>query len=86
MKLINNAGAKLAGVVVSLDRQERGQGKFSAIQEVQQMYGVPVIAIARLEDLVCYLERTRDLGLDNSAAEIVDNINAYREQYGAIAA
>lgn len=85
-KLIKNAGAELAGVVVSLDRQEKGQGELSAIQEVQQMYGVPVIAIARLEDMVRYLERARDMGLDSSAAEIVDNINAYREQYGTIAA
>jgi orotate phosphoribosyltransferase len=64
------------GVIVALDRMERGIGALSAVQEVEQSYNVPVISIATLDDLVSYLQSdprfTRDL-------EAVDK---YRQQYG----
>ncbi len=76
-RLIADAGATLAGVVVALDRQERGQGDLSAVAEVQERHGVPVIAVAGVKELVHYLEyECKDTG--NAAA-----IRAYRAQYGA---
>ena len=75
MEIIEAAGAKPAGVVIALDRQERGKGDKSAIQEVEQDYGIPVAAIAKLEDLVSYLAQTSD-------SEHLANIRAYRDEYG----
>lgn len=75
MDIIEAAGAKPAGVVIALDRQERGKGETSAIQEVEQDYGIPVAAIARLENLVSYLAQSSD-------SEHLDNIRAYRAEYG----
>lgn len=74
--IIDAAGASLAGVAISLDRQERGQGDTSAIQEVEQQYGVGVISIATLTDLVNYLAQQPD-----KTAEL-EAIQAYRGQYG----
>jgi orotate phosphoribosyltransferase len=75
MDIIQGAGATPAGVIIALDRQERGQGDTSAIQEVEQDYGIPVAAIARLEDLVSYLAQTSD-------SEHLEKIRAYRNRYG----
>ncbi len=75
MQIIEASGAQPAGVVIALDRQERGKGERSAIQEVEADYGIPVAAIVRLEHLVAYLEQKGD-----SAG--VGKIQAYREQYG----
>jgi orotate phosphoribosyltransferase len=75
MDIIEAAGAKPAGVVIALDRQERGKGDKSAIQEVEQDYGIPVASIAKLEDLVSFLAQRSD-------TEHLDNIRAYRDQYG----
>ena len=55
MTLITASGAQAAGVIIALDRQERGQSEQSAIQEVEQRYGIPVISIVRLDDMVAYL-------------------------------
>jgi len=57
---IKNAGAKPAGVVLALDRQERGHGQMSAAQEIQAAYGIPVIRIIRLDHLIEYLEAGGD--------------------------
>lgn len=54
--LIRSAGAQPAGVVLAFDRQERGQGALSAVQEVQAMFSIPVISIIKLDDLIEYLE------------------------------
>jgi orotate phosphoribosyltransferase len=54
--LIRAAGAKPAGVLVALDRQERGQGRLSAVQEVQTTFGIPVVRIIALDDLIEHLE------------------------------
>ena len=74
--LIKAAGASPCGVVIALDRMERGQGALSAVQEVQRDYAIPVISIAALDDLLGYLQ---------GQAELVQNLHAvqsYRDQYG----
>ena len=74
--LIRAAGATPCGVVIALDRMERGQGELSAVQEVQRDYGLPVISIAALDDLLGYLQ---------GQAELVQNLHAvqsYRDRYG----
>ena len=76
VELIRTAGATPAGVLIALDRQERGQGDLSAVQEVQRDYGMPVVAIATLDDLLGYLAHSPDLA-DNQA-----KVQAYRDQYG----
>lgn len=54
--MIRNAGAELAGVVIGLDRQERGAGELSAVQQVQQSEGVPVFSIINMGHIIAYLE------------------------------
>ena len=76
IELIRRGGAQPCGVVIALDRMERGQGSLSAAQEVQQSYGIPVVSIATLDDLLGYLQ---------DEAELVQNLLAvrtYRDQYG----
>jgi len=55
-QIISGAGADIAGLVISLDRQERGQGPYSAVQELKQTLGIPVISIVQLDDLIDILE------------------------------
>ena len=74
--IIRNAMAHPAGVAVALDRQERGQGDISAIQEVEQKYGLRVISIVSLDDLVDFLQDKK------GQAEHLDRIQEYRNQYG----
>ncbi len=74
--IIQNAGAALAGVVIALDRQERGQGEKSAIQEVEEALGVQVTSIVRLEHLLDYLRE--QAGRDDDVARI----ETYRSEYG----
>lgn len=76
MAIIEAAGATPAGVLVALDRQERGQGERSAIQEVEQSYGIPVTSIIRLDQVLEYLQS--DSALSGHAPAIA----AYRERYG----
>jgi orotate phosphoribosyltransferase len=76
MDIISAAGAAPAGVVIALDRQERGKGDLSAIQEVEKDYAIPVAAIVRLANLVEYLEA------DSVNTESLERIRAYRQQYG----
>jgi orotate phosphoribosyltransferase len=77
VEIIRAAGATPAGVVISLDRQERGQGSLSAAQEVSQTHGIPVIAVARLEDILIHLRQWPDEQAN------IDKISSYRAQYGA---
>ena len=76
VEIIQNAGASLGGVIIALDRQERGQGDRSAIQEVEQTHGINVISIIKLEHLLAYLQDKPGHEQD------VAKIQAYREQYG----
>ncbi len=77
LELIEAAGAEAAGVAIALDRQERGTGALSAVQQVEREYGLPVAAIVRLEQLVEFL------GEDPAMAKPLAAIQAYRERYGA---
>lgn len=76
MRLIKAAGAEACGVVIALNRMERGAGSRSAIQEVEDSYGIPVISIASLDDLIAYLETMPELH------NTLEKIMAYRQQYG----
>jgi orotate phosphoribosyltransferase len=75
--IIKAAGGQPAGVVLALDRQERGTGQLSAVQEVEQTLGLPVTSILRLADLIEYLERSGD-------ASQLAATRAYRSQYGVV--
>ncbi len=77
MEVIRAQGAEPVGVVISLDRQERGRGTVSAVDEVRGRHGVEVIAVARLDDLVAFLER------DPGSAGHLAAVRAYRDEYGA---
>ena len=76
IELIRAAGAQPCGVVIALDRMERGQGDLSAAQEVQRNYGIPVVSIATLDDLLGYLRDEADM-VQNLAA-----VQSYRDRYG----
>ncbi|WP_392565433.1 orotate phosphoribosyltransferase [Utexia brackfieldae] len=76
MNILKANHAKLAGVLISLDRQERGQGELSAIQEIKQHYHCDVIAIITLDDLIQYLEEGDD------QSEQLAKVREYRKQYG----
>ncbi|AWL13426.1 Orotate phosphoribosyltransferase [Saliniradius amylolyticus] len=76
MDILNANNANLAGVLIALDRQEKGKGELSAIQEVERDFQTQVVSIVSLSDLVGYLEQQPEM------AEHLANIKAYREQYG----
>jgi orotate phosphoribosyltransferase len=76
--LIRAHGANPAGVLIALDRMERGKGSASAVQEVRALYGIPVVAIATLDDLMGFLGSRTDLTRHTATVE------AYRRQYGAV--
>jgi len=76
IEMIRAAGATPAGVLIALDRQERGVGELSATQEVSRDYGLPVTAIATLADILATLRGNPERRAD------VDRIERYREQYG----
>lgn len=76
MDTIQANGASLAGVLIALDRQEKGQGELSAIQEVERDYQAHVTAIITLADLVTYLSERPEM------AEHLTRVQSYREQYG----
>lgn len=76
MQLIEANQASLAGVLIALDRQEKGQGELSAIQEVERDFNTRVVSIVSLADLIEYLEARGDM------AEHLANIQQYRVDYG----
>lgn len=76
MEIIAANDATLAGVLISLDRQERGRGEISAIQEVESDYQCQVISIITLKDLIAYLEEKPEM------AESLQAVKEYRTQYG----
>ena len=75
-QIIAGAGAEVAGLVISLDREEIGQDSRSAVQELEQALGIPIISIVRLEDLIDLLEESDEFG---SYLQPVVN---YRDKYG----
>jgi orotate phosphoribosyltransferase len=76
VELIRAAGATPCGVVIALDRMERGSGELSAVQEVQRDYGIPVVAVATLDDLMAYLQERPDFKANEAA------VARYRLEYG----
>ncbi len=79
MTLIERSGAQAGGVIIALDRQERGQGKQSAIQEVEATYAMPVVSIVTLAQVLAYLEEQAAPDMQAHA----DAIRAYRAKYGS---
>jgi orotate phosphoribosyltransferase len=77
LEIIRAGNAEPVGVVIALDRQERGQGELSAVQEVEQAHGLPVVSIIGLEHLFDYLSEHSEM------AGHLDAIAAYRKRYGA---
>jgi orotate phosphoribosyltransferase len=75
--IIRAQGAQPCGVAIAIDRQERGQGNLSAVQEVERDFGIPVISIATLADLIAYLDSAPELLAHRT------EIEAYRATYGA---
>lgn len=76
MEIVKANHAELAGVLIALDRQEKGQGELSAIQEVERDFSTKVVSIVKLNDVIAYLENSPEL------AEHLDAVTAYRAQYG----
>lgn len=79
VELIRAGGAATCGVVIALDRMERGSGNLSAAQEVRASYNIPVISIATLDDLIGYLKT------DPRRAGDLVAVGRYRDSYGATA-
>ena len=80
VKLIQAAGAEPAAVAIALDRMEKGTGELSAVQEVQQQYGLPVVAIANLQDLFAMLQNSGNAEI----SRYLPQLKAYRERYGVV--
>jgi orotate phosphoribosyltransferase len=79
VEVIRAQGATPAGVLIALDREERGQGEKSAVQEVEDQFGLPVVAVLRLRDLLAHLESAGDRA-------VLQTVRAYRDQYGVAGA
>ncbi len=76
MEIIADNGADLSGVLIALDRQEKGKAELSAIQEVERDFNTKVISIVKLADLISYLES------QGTMDEHLASVKAYRDQYG----
>ncbi|MBT4522060.1 MAG: orotate phosphoribosyltransferase [Halieaceae bacterium] len=75
--MIEGTGAELAGVVIGLNRQERGVGELSAVQEIEQSYGVDVLSITCMDHIISHLEAE---GIDSE--DVLIHMRAYRDRYG----
>lgn len=73
--ILDNAGASVAGIIVALDRKEKGQGDKSAIQELADTLGVPVLALVTMDDITDYVAK-------NGTEQELAAMKAYRAQYG----
>ena len=80
VELIRAAGATPCGVVIALDRMERGRGHLSATQEVERDFAIPVVAVATLDDLMAFLRERSDFKEHQSA------VTLYRQEYGIASA
>jgi len=77
-KMIIEAGAEISGILIALDRQEKGAGDSSAVKEVSQELGVPVISIVNLDQILTYVKNS-----PSEFGDYVNRIEGYREKYGA---
>jgi orotate phosphoribosyltransferase len=75
--IIHTAGGRVAGVLLALDRQEKGTGELSAVQEVEKNLQIPVVSIIRLEDLIAHLR------INLKSPEMLESMESYRQRYGA---
>lgn len=80
VEIIAHCGAAAAGVAIALDRQERGQGRLSAVQEVERVFKLRVVSIANLDTLLAYLRRKGGL------SEQLRAVEDYRKKYGVTSA
>lgn len=78
MEIIVAAGAQPASVVVAMDRQEKGQGELSAIQEIEKEFSIPVISIINLQQIIDYLEQNKD----KTMQAFLPQMKAYQAEYG----
>jgi orotate phosphoribosyltransferase len=78
MQLLQDARATAVAVLVAVDRQERGLGMLSAIQEVERDFDIPVVSIIKFEEIIAYIEQT------GQYTEHLDAMRTYREQYGVL--
>ncbi len=76
LSLLDAAGASPAAILIGLNRQERGNGERSAIQEIQDSTGIPVVSIIRLDDIMTYLQ------MEGDQTELLNRIEEYRKSYG----
>ncbi len=81
MDLFERTGTQPAGIIVALDRQERGTGSKSAIQEIEEEYKIPVLSIISLAQIIEYLGRQDDPAL----ASNLEAVKRYRDEYGVSA-
>ena len=77
-EIINSNGARLNGIAVAMDRQEKGIGSLSAIQEIEKLYQIKVVSIISLKDIVAYLSASKNEQLQ----PYLDAVVSYREKYG----
>lgn len=82
VELIRAAGAIPSGLAISLDRQEKGKGELSAVQEVERDYGIRTVAIATRLDLIGYLQRSLDVTRSDTVGDALLGVLAYSEMYG----
>jgi len=76
--IIKGKDAILSGIIVAMDRQEKGMGDLSAIQEIEKMYNIPVIHIINLQNIIDYLDASNSSNLRTHA----ETVNTYRRKYG----
>jgi orotate phosphoribosyltransferase len=81
IELIRAAGAEPAGILLALDRQERGEGELSAVEEVETRFGVPCVSIVTLDELITALAREAGAAARISAEQLT-SLKAYRDRYG----
>jgi orotate phosphoribosyltransferase len=81
LEIIREAGAQPAGVALALDRQERGQGSLTAVQEIEQQQGIRCVSIVTLGELIEALSRSTD-ARSRVSDEQLTNLRAYRQRYG----
>ena len=77
-QIIRETGAEISGIIIAIDRQEKGAGEYSAVQETSSKLGVPVISIVNLDQILAFVK--------NSSSELEDHVEAiesYRKEYGA---
>ena len=77
-QIIRETGAEISGIIIAIDRQEKGAGEYSAVQEASSKLGIPVISIVNLDQILAFVK--------NSSSELEDHVEAiesYRKEYGA---